>query len=194
MNLWFRLIWYVLTVRRRPALVMPHGVSRLVFRVWPSDLDTSAHLNNGRYLTLMDMGRLDVMVASGLWRAVLRHGWTPVASAIKIRFRREIKLWERFRIETRIVAWDQLSVVMEQVFVFDGGTRDGQIAAQALFKGGLYDRKAKKFVTIARLMAEVGVAAESPPLKPEIAAFLEADAALKSAAATRGYAPPNASD
>ena len=46
-------------------------------------------MNNGRYLTLMDLGRADLVIRSGLWRAVLRHGWAPVVSAVKIRFRRE---------------------------------------------------------------------------------------------------------
>lgn len=187
MNLWFRMLWYALVARWRPAVHMPHGISRLSFRVWPRDLDTSLHMNNGRYLTLMDLGRLDIMVGSGLWRAVMRHGWTPVASAIKIRFRREIRLWERFRIETRIVAWDQLTVVMEQVFLFEGGERDGQVAAQALFKGGLYDRKSRRFVPIAQLMQETGVSAESPEPSPEVEAFLKADEELKRAAQRRPY-------
>ena len=181
MNLWLRLLWYVMTVWRRPALALPAGTSRLAFRVWPTDLDTSLHLNNGRYLTLMDLGRLDVMVASGLWRAVLRHRWTPVASAIKIRFRREIRLFQRFEIASRIVAWDTTTVVMEQQFIFKDGAKAGQIAAQALFKGGLYDRAQGRFVPIARLMSEVGVDADSPALTPEIAAFLKADDELKRA-------------
>ncbi len=181
MNLWFRMLWYTLTAWRLPSLALPADPSRLAFRVWPSDLDTSLHMNNGRYLTLMDLGRLDIMVSSGLWRAVLRHGWTPIASAIKIRFRRELKTFQKFRLETRLVAWDRVNVIMEQTFVIDGGERDGQIAAQALFKGGIYDRKQKKFVEISRLMAEIGVSAESPPLTPEVEAFLAADDELKRA-------------
>ncbi len=182
MNLWLRLIWYVLTAWRRPKLAVPEGVSRLALRVWPTDLDTSAHLNNGRYLTLMDLGRLDLMVAGGLWRAVLRHKWTPIASAVKIRFRRELRLFQRFEIATRIVAWDDTNVVLEQLFVITGGAKDGQVAAQALFKGGLYDRRAGQFVPIARLMHEVGVDVPSPAPSAEVAAFLEADDALKRAA------------
>ncbi|MFN3868842.1 MAG: thioesterase family protein [Hyphomicrobiaceae bacterium] len=181
MNLWLRLFWYLLTARWRPAIALPDGVSRLTFRVLPTDLDTSLHLNNGRYLTMMDLGRLDIMVGSGLFRAVIAHGWTPIASAVKIRFRRELRLWQKFRLETRLVAWDRASVVMQQTFVIDGGPNDGHVAAQALFKGGLYDRTSRHFVEIARLMREIGVSAESPPPPPEVAAFLEADAALKSA-------------
>ena len=181
MNLWLRLIWYILTAWRRPKIVVPEGVSRLRFRVLPTDVDTSMHLNNGRYLALMDIGRLDVMVTSGLWRAILRHKWTPIASAIKIRFRREIRPFQRFEIATRIVAWDETTVVMEQLFTFVGGTKDGQVAAQALFKGGLYDRANSMFVPISRLLRETGVNAQSPPQAPEVTAFLVAEDELKRA-------------
>lgn len=180
MNLWLRLLATLLAARWRGALSLPADRSVLHFRVWPHDLDLSWHMNNGRYLTLMDLGRLDIMVRSGLWRAVARHRWTPIASAIKIRFRRELRLFDRFRIETRLVAWDRTFVVMEQVFYLDSGEQAGAVAAHALFKGGLYDRVARQFVPIARLMREIGAEAESPPLTPEVAAFLAADAALKS--------------
>ncbi|MFT3730304.1 MAG: thioesterase family protein [Hyphomicrobium sp.] len=181
MNLWFRLLWVLLTARRRGALALPTDVSRLAFRVWPHDLDLSVHMNNGRYLTLMDLGRLDVMVRSGLWREVFRHHWTPIASAITVRFQRELRLLQRFRLETRLLCWDETLVVMEQIFVLDGGPRDGQAAARALFKGGLYDRKEKKFVEIARLMSLIGVSEISPPATPEVEAFLHTDDRLKQA-------------
>jgi acyl-CoA thioesterase FadM len=179
-------MWYLATVRWRPQLTLPAGVSVLRFRVWPLDCDTSLHLNNGRYLTLMDLGRLDIMVAGGLWRAVVRHKWTPIASLVTIRFRREIRPFQRFRLETRLLAWEAASVVMEQTFVFEGGARDGEVAARALFKGGLYDRKARQFVPVRRLMSEIGVSAESPPPTPEIEAFLATDAAIRSSTPT-GY-------
>lgn len=185
MNLWLRLIWYVITARWRPEISLPEGRSILRFRVWPHDLDTSLHLNNGRYLTLMDQGRLDLMVKGGLWRAVLRHRWTPVATAVKIRFRREIRLFEPFRIETRILAWDATHVIIEQVFLFEQGRRKDAIAAHALFKGGLYDRTDKAFVPVERLMREAGVIASSPAPSAEVEAFLKADEELKRAAQRR---------
>ena len=181
MNLWIRLIWLLLTAHRRGHLDLPRDTSVLNFRVWPHDLDLSLHLNNGRYLTLMDLGRLDVMVRSGLWREVLRHTWTPIASAITIRFQRELRPFQKFRLDTKLLCWDASLVVMEQMFIIDGGPRDGQVAARALFKGGLYDRKERKFVEIARLMALLGVSEISPPATPEVEAFLHADVQLKQA-------------
>ena len=151
---------------------MPEGASAVIFHVWPHDFDISIHMNNGRYLTLMDLGRTDFMIRSGLWRDVWRNKWTPIASAVTIRFRRELRPFQKFRLDTRLVAWDTILVVMEQTFVIVGGDRDGQIAARALFKGGLYDRKAGAFVTVARLMHGLGITAESPPPSPEVEAFL----------------------
>lgn len=185
MNLWLRMLWYLLTLGGRARLTLPADASRLVFRVLPTDLDTSAHMNNGRYLTLMDLGRLDLMVSSGLWRAVLRHRWTPIASAILVRSRRELRLWQRFRLESRIVCWEAATVVIEQVFVVDGGERDGEIAARALFKGGIYDRGQRRFVEISRLMAEISIDTESPVPSAEIDAFLHADDQLKQTALAR---------
>jgi len=181
MNLWFRLLWLLLTARKRGHLDVPRQASVLAFRVWPHDLELSIHMNNGRYLTLMDLGRMDVLIRSGLWREVLRHKWTPIASAITIRFQRELRPFQRFRLETRLLCWDANLVVMEQTFIIEGGPRNGQAAARALFKGGLYDRTERKFVEIARLMSLIGVSEESPPATPEVEAFLHADDRLKQA-------------
>lgn len=179
MNLWLRLAWYFLTSGLRPRLAPPDAVSKLAFRVLPFDLDLMAHMNNGRYLTLMDVGRLDYMVRTGLWSAALRHRWTPVATAIAVRYRRELRLLDHFRLETRLIYWDATAVVMEQLFVFERGPRSGEIAARALFRGGLYDREARKFVGIARLMSELGVFAESPPPNTDVDVFLKTGEALR---------------
>ena len=179
MNLWFRLLALLLSARWRPTLKLPDEASVLRYRVWPSDLDPSLHVNNGKYLSLMDLGRLDLMVAAGLWRPILAHHWTPIASNVLIRYRREMRLLQRFRLETRLLTWDTNNVVMEQVFILEGGPRDGQIAARALFKGGIYDRQRRAFVAIARLMQEIGAQAEAPEATPEVAAFLAADEELR---------------
>lgn len=186
MNLWLRLLAYFLTVRGRPALALPGDTSVLHFRVWPLDLDLSAHMNNGRYLAIMDIGRLDIMTRSGLWRAVVRQRWTPIAGGIQIRYSRELRLLDRFRLETRLLSWDDTRAVMEQVFVIASGPREGQVAARALFKGGLYDRSSRAYVPVARMMEEIGVVAASPAQTPEIAAFLAADDALRGIGASSG--------
>jgi acyl-CoA thioesterase FadM len=178
MNLWLRLLAYALTCWWRPRITLPVDPAVLRFRVGLLDLDTSLHLNNGRYLALMDIGRVELMVRSGLWRAVIRNGWTPIASGIQIRFRRELRAFERFDLVTRLLWWDDSFIVIEQLFVPVDGKKAGQVAARALFRGGLYDRRARAFVPTSRLMQELGVVATSPPPSNDVAAFLASDGAM----------------
>jgi len=179
MNLWFRLLVYLLCSPFRASLEAPFGVSRLSMRVWPNDLDVNLHMNNGRYLTVMDIGRLDLIMRMGLMRAARRHRWMPVLSASKVRFRRELRLFQKFTLETRILWWARTHFVMEHRVVIASGAHAGQIATVALMLGDLYDRANRRFVPVDELMQAIGVSATSPDATPEIEAFLAAEQALK---------------
>lgn len=181
MNLWLRLLRVLIAGMFGKVLHVPNNVSRLTFRVWFHDLDPFRHMNNGRYLTIMDLGRTDIMVRSGLLRVARARKWTPIASAIVIRYRREMRLFQKFRLELRILWWDETRSVIEQVFIHDGGKHDGQVAAHALFLGGLYDRAIRKFVPISVLMEEVGSSGQSPPMSAQVATYLKVNAAMKEA-------------
>ncbi|MGO4573770.1 acyl-CoA thioesterase [Microvirga sp. 2TAF3] len=182
MNLWFRVLYLIIASYFRSKLDPVRNVSRLSFRVWPHDLDTSLHMNNGRYWTLMDLGRADIMIRSGLWRSIYRNGWVPVVSAGKIRFRRELKLFQSFTLETRIVTWAESFVVIEHRLISRSRDGDPILSAIALVRAGLYDRKAKSFITVDRLFHEIGIHAQAPEATPEVAAFLAAEEALKKSA------------
>lgn len=188
MNLWLRLLRVLITGMWRERLALPGDTSHLTFRVGFLDLDTSLHMNNGRYLTLMDLGRLDLMVRSGLVQTALKKKWTPIASTIAIRFKREIRFFGKFRMDSRIIGWDDTQVLIEQTTFIESGRHRGQIASHALFKGGLYERHNKRFVPVDELMAAIGVDAPSPPLSVEAEAFLTADRAMKTATQQAQYA------
>ncbi len=182
MNLWLRLLHLIVSSFFRPKLDPVRDVSRLEFRVWPHDLDTSLHLNNGRYWTLMDLGRTDMMIRSGLWRPILRHRWVPVVGAGQIRFRRELKAFRSFTLETRILTWSESHVVMEHRLVSQAKDGSPILNAIALVRAGLYDRRERTFIPMERLLSEIGLQAEAPLAVPEVEAFLRAEETLKSAA------------
>ncbi len=184
MNLWFRLIWLLVTSPFRPRLEPLAEPSRLSFRVWPHDLDTSLHMNNGRYWSLMDLGRTDLMLRTKLWRAVLRHRWVPVVNGGMIRFRRELRAFQPFRLDTEILCWTQTWLVIEHRLVTRGRDGTETVAAHALVRVALYDRAARAYVPVARLMTEIGTQAESPPPRPDVDAFLAAEDAMRSTAAS----------
>ncbi len=182
MNLWLRLLHLIIAAVFRPKLNPVRDVSRLTFRVWPHDLDTSMHMNNGRYWTLMDLGRTDIMIRSGLWRPILKNGWVPVVGAAQIRFRRELRPFRAFALETRILTWSESHVVMEHRLVSQAKDGSPVLNAIALVRAGLYDRRERRFIPMERLLGEIGLKAEVPKAAPEVEAFLRAEETLKSAA------------
>jgi acyl-CoA thioesterase FadM len=128
MNLILRLL-YVLLWGVRGARLQPLDESVVKFRVFPNDLDTNFHMNNGRYLTLMDLGRLDLLVRLGVVREVRRRRWNPVVASLAIRYRRSLAPWQSYELRTRLVGWDDRWFFMEQRF-----TRGGQTMAVAMVK------------------------------------------------------------
>ncbi len=189
MNLWLRLLWLFISARFRAPIPAPFGVSVLRFRVWPHDLDLSLHMNNGRYLTLMDLGRLDLMLGMGVAGHSFKAGWTPILLTGQVRFRRELKPFKAFRLESRILWWSTHQVIFEQRLLSDGPPGDARgdvVHASALILAGLYDRKQRQFVPVSQLFALAGQThTVSPEPSDEISAFLAANDALKQAEAAR---------
>ncbi|WP_294567005.1 acyl-CoA thioesterase [uncultured Arthrobacter sp.] len=119
MHLLLRTLLLLLTSRRRPALDV-WGESSLPLRVLPTDIDIAMHVNNGMYFSLMDLGRFDLMVRSGVWSRMRHRGWSPVAAGETISFRKSLRLGQRYSIETRIIGLDDRAVYFEQRMVADG--------------------------------------------------------------------------
>ena len=149
MNLFMRLLWTLMVARFRsrvPAL----GPVATPFRVLPTDLDVLMHVNNGVYLSMMDLGRIDLMMRSGLFATINERGWYPVVVAQTIQYRRSLKLFDRFEIVTRVLAWDDKAIMLEQRFV-----RRGEEVATALMRGRFLKR-AGGTVPMSDLIAAAG--------------------------------------
>lgn len=115
MNLWLRLLRVRLTASRRGRTGLWDTVVTR-FRVVPTDLDTVGHMNNGRYLTLLDLGRLDLMVRSDLWERCRRRGWFPVVAGQTITYWKDLTLGQAFEVHTRVAGVDDRWVYLEQTF------------------------------------------------------------------------------
>jgi len=185
MNLWFRLLLVLLKGPVRPPLAAPLGMSSQRFRVLPNDIDVLLHMNNSRYLTIMDLGRVDLLIRTGLWRLVLRNKWTPIVGTVAISFRRELRLFQSYVLETRIAGWAGSLAIMEQKFLLDSGPRAGEVAAAGLVRAGLYDRARRAFVPVPEIMEGLGMVADSPALAPEMSALIELEDHLRRAGTTK---------
>lgn len=156
MNLWFRLFLMLL---RRPWRRPVPGLATTVvkMRVWPLDLDFNRHVTNGRYFTLADVGRMDYVLRSGAFRAALRHRAIPVVGDVCGKFRRELKLFDRFEIHTRMLGWDEKWSFVEHRFV-----KDERVVAKVVMRGVFRSRNGT--VSPAELASELEMDEQSPPL------------------------------
>jgi acyl-CoA thioesterase FadM len=109
--------------------------SELKLRVWPMDIDTYPEMNNGRHLTLMDLGRYDLAARSGLWREVHRRKWGFVIAGASIRYRRKLRPFRRFILRSRLIGCDNTWFYFQQ----ETWAR-GRMASQALIRAGVLSR------------------------------------------------------
>jgi acyl-CoA thioesterase FadM len=143
--------------------------SSLEFRAGLSDIDINLHITNSQYLRIMDLGRTDYFVRSGLAKAAwdLRAG--PVVGAAAIRYKAEIRPGERYRLDTRVIGWDDKWFYCDQRFVIDG--RDRAIGVvKFLFHAG-----AEKFSPARVLDVHRDDAVESPLDAPSIAGWADSN-------------------
>lgn len=179
MNLYLRLLAFTLLTRRR-SRVSPLGPVRTPFRVWPTDLDLLRHVNNGTYLTIMDVARLDLLARADIARKVRARGWYPVVVAETITFRRSLTLLQRFEIRTEVIGWDERSMFLSQDF-----ERGGKVVATAVIRARFLGRDGERVTPtqVVELAGEV-------PARPELPAWVRDWAAATDARPAAGADVP----
>ena len=95
MYVWLRLPRIIASAKLSPR-TDPLAEIRTPLRVLPGDIDAYQHLNNGRYLTLCDIGRYDWSSRTGMLKVFKEHRWFPVIATAAVTFRRSLELFQRF--------------------------------------------------------------------------------------------------
>ncbi|CRK90770.1 CLUMA_CG004462, isoform A [Clunio marinus] len=75
------------------------------------------HMNNARYLREVDMGRIDFYIRSRLWEVVKSQNGQILLGTAFVRFRKYVGLFQRFKLTTKIVYWNEDSIFIEHKFV-----------------------------------------------------------------------------
>lgn len=120
MNLYVRLflrVWRGLVSRRHVGVQEEATVS---FRALPHDLDLNLHVNNGRYLSFMDVGRIDLINRIGVLWPSLQRGWFPIIGDVKINFWQPLGPFQKFHVKTKITHWDHKWFYFEHLFESKG--------------------------------------------------------------------------
>lgn len=107
-----RMVKALATSREGPIDILDTVVTRHI--AWPWDIDPWKDLNNGRTLTLFDLGRISLAQRAGLNRALIANRWGIVVAGNTTRYRKRITMMQRFEMRTRCIGWDHRFVYMEQ--------------------------------------------------------------------------------
>lgn len=163
-----RLAKSIVTGRRAdPLPVFGTHVSRHI--CWPWDIDAWVELNNGRTLTLFDLGRIPLAIRTGLAAAVRQKGWGIAVAGVAVRYRRRVRAFQRVTMKSRCIGWDARFFYMEQSM-----WRAGECTTHMLLRAAVTGEKG--IVAPADVAAAMAADPQSPPLPDWALAWIAAEA------------------
>ncbi|MGY6550111.1 MAG: acyl-CoA thioesterase [Roseinatronobacter sp.] len=137
-------------------------------RCLPWDLDPWLELNNGRTLTLYDLGRIPMAQRTGLIGVLRAQGWGITVAGNSTRYRKRVRVFERFELRSRCLGWDERFIYIEQ-----GMWTAGVCANHILIRSAVTSRAG--IVPPPEVVAHLGHPAESPALPDWVRAWIAAD-------------------
>jgi len=171
LSIWLRFFWVVIAGFFKKPLTM-EDVSVLQQRVWPDELDINVHMNNAKYLAVMDLGRTDWIVRAGAWKLMRYEKMAPVVGGAMVRYRRSLKLFQPYELRTRLLGWDERWLYIEQIMECkDGGMACLAVQRTTFTKNG-------KLVPPVELAAKLGHDATAMPAPEWTKSWNESDAAF----------------
>lgn len=165
MNLYLRLIWVYLRALFKPPLGMLEP-GELELRVLPNDLDLNRHMNNGRFMTILDLAIVDLLVRTRFMRVVRHLGGHIIEGGALISFRQSLTPFAKYRLQLRYLGCN----AHWHVFAFTFLNGKGAVAARGLVKGGAV-RKGRGLLTSARIWREFEAMYGEEVLPPALPAY-----------------------
>ncbi|OIR19217.1 hypothetical protein GALL_00960 [mine drainage metagenome] len=135
MNLIFRMLYVLIRSLFCERMRGGNFASEFALSVLPNDIDINLHMNNGRYLTICDLNRVDIFARSGLLKAMFKRNWIPVIAEHTMNYKKPLGLFARYRVRTEVTHWDEKYFYMKHVF-----SKGERIMAEGTSKGCVYAR------------------------------------------------------
>lgn len=75
--------------------------------VWPQDIDPFLELNNGRYVTLLDLGRFAYGARVDIKDFLKKNQWSLTITGTYNEYRYRLRLFQKFELKTKIIGCDK---------------------------------------------------------------------------------------
>lgn len=143
--------------------------SEVMVRCSLTDLDPMLEMNNGRALTVYDIGRTDFIIRTGLGRLLLKQRWGMVVAGSTIQYRKRIRLLDKITIRTHIVGIDERWIYLEHSMWVKGKPCSSMLLRTGVTEGG-------RVVDTTRVLEGLGKADLKLPPTGYVAEWIESDA------------------
>jgi acyl-CoA thioesterase FadM len=90
------------------------------FRCMPWDIDLFFEMNNGRILTLFDLGRFCLAIRTGLGKVLKNNGWGLVVAGSTVRYRRRVKVFDKVTMRSQVAGFEGRWIYVEQSMWVNG--------------------------------------------------------------------------
>ena len=137
---------------------------------WPWDLDLWMELNNGRTLTLFDLGRIPLARRTGLAKVIQDNKWGMTVAGVSVRYRQRIRIFHKVEMRSRALGWDKRFMYLEQSM----WNQKGECTTQGLYRIAVTGPDG--IVSPEMVAIKSGISVESPALPGWVQAGIDADA------------------
>lgn len=144
---------------RRMGPIGPFETHVSQHRIWPTDIDPWMELNNGRTLTLYDLGRIPLFIRLGIVAGARKAGLYFTVAGVSVRYRARLQPFRTVEMRTRMLGWDGRFIYMDQSLWLD----ETACANQVLVRSAIA-RRGKGIVPPGEALRLMGFEIESPPL------------------------------
>lgn len=108
-----RLLTTILKAKKSPKLAVD-GISENSFHCMPWDLDLFMEMNNGRVVTLYDLGRFNLSIQTGLAAVLKEKNWGLVVAGSTTRYRKRVRMFDKVNMFTQVAAMDERWIYIVQ--------------------------------------------------------------------------------
>jgi len=160
-----RIMHQYLKYRNKPLPI--DGVHVSTHYCLPVDLDVWMELNNGRTLTLYDLGRIPLVQRVGILDMLKQNGWSFTIAGASVRYRKRVTVFDKLEMRSNIVGYDT-----RFLYIVQSMWHKGEATSSALFRLAV---TGNGIVPSDEWTAALGMPDWNPTLPDWVQAWIEAE-------------------
>lgn len=135
---------------------------------WPWDLDMFFELNNGRSLSIYDLGRLPMARRAGFLKMIRKKKWGMSMAGATVRWRHRVTLFQRFEMRSGTLGRDDRFLYLHQTM-----WRKGRALSSVVYRVAVTDENG--IVNTQKVAEAMGIPDWNPPLPDWVEKWAESE-------------------